>query len=102
MADTQFDEARARSWITEVQGELDDVNKLLQEVAIECETQPYEDDTIMNTLVSTGRSLGEAWGGVVSTFQEAVNGCLSILQSIVSGVGKTLEVIGSFMQGKSY
>ena len=48
--DRYFDEAKAKAWVMEVENELAQVNGLLQKVAQECQTQPYEDDTIMVTL----------------------------------------------------
>ena len=102
MADVSFDEARAKSWTTEVEGELELVNQLLAEVAQECATQPYEDDTIMTGLVAGGQALGEAWNGVISIFKTGVEGFKTITNEIVNGVGKTLEGIGSFFSGVHY
>ena len=102
MADISFDESAAKGWITEVEGELELVNRLLAEVAQECATQPYEDDTIMMGMVQSGKALGEAWGGVVSIFQTGVDGFKKITNEIIHGVGKTLEGIGNFLSGVQY
>ena len=102
MADVSFDEARATSWTTEVEGELELVNRLLAEVAQECAEQPYEDDTIMNGMVTAGKALGEAWEGVVSIFSTGVEGFKTITNDIVNGVGRTMAGIGEFLAGVRY
>ena len=96
MADTRFEEAKAKAWATEVQGELDQVNVLLDQVAEECATQPYEDDTIMNTLHQTGVALGDAWKDLGTQFNKTIEGMFSLISTIASAVAKAAEKVSNF------
>lgn len=99
MADTQFDEAKAQAWAIEVQGELDQVNALLRQVAEECATQPYEDDTIMNTLHQTGEALGNAWQELGTQFTDTISNMFSLISTIATSVAKAAESIANFVSG---
>lgn len=99
MADIRFEEAKAKAWTVEVQGELEQVNGLLDQVAKECETQPYEDDTIMNSLHKTGVALGEAWKEVAVQFTETINNMFSIISDVAATVGKIVDSLSSYVSG---
>ena len=96
MADTRFDEAKAKAWATEVEAELQQVEVLLKEVAEECATQPYEDDTIMNTLHQTGVALGTAWGELGKQFADTISNMFSLISTIASFVAKAAEAVASW------
>ena len=103
MADANtFDQARAEAWATEVDAELDSVNKTLQEVAQECQESPYEDDVIFSTIMNVGRAFGEAWQGLTNQFIETVDGLHTVAKTIVNTVGGIIDGIASFITGKSY
>lgn len=62
--DVRFDVASARSWREEVENELQQVEKLLNDVAAECEKTPdgSETDTITQDIIELGQVVGESWG----------------------------------------
>lgn len=96
MADTQFDEAKAKAWATEVEGELEQVDALLKQVAEECATQPYEDDTIMNMLHQTGEALGTAWSELGKQFTDTISNMFSLISTIASFVAKAAEAVANW------
>ena len=96
MADVQFDEAKARAWGTEVESELEQVEVLLKQVAEECATQPYEDDTIMNELHKTGIALDNAWKELGKQFSETISGMYKAFDVISDFVNKTIERIANW------
>jgi len=96
MADIQFDEAKAKAWATEVEGELEQVEELLKKVAEECATQPYEDDTIMNTLHQTGEGLNTAWGELGKQFKSTISDMFSLISRIASFVKEAAEKVSKW------
>lgn len=101
MADTQFDEAKARAWTIEVEGELKQVDALLKQVAEECATQPYEDDTIMNSLHQTGEALNTAWSELGTQFTDMIGNMFNLVTTIATSVQKAVEKIGEFLSGRT-
>ena len=49
--DNQFNVEKAKNWKREVEAEFNEVTAVLQQVATECESDPVEDDTIMQAIV---------------------------------------------------
>ena len=84
-----FRMARAEQWKADVEREVDRVNKLLDLVAKELQTQPYEDDTIMMGLKKTGDALESAFNTLNQNFSNAING----LDDIMAEWSKTLNKI---------
>ena len=97
-----FEEAQAEAWAIKVQGELDIVNQVLQEVAVECQESPYEDDVIFNTVMETGRAFGDAWSQLAKQFVDAVDGIHTVAKQVHETVGNVIDGIASFVTGKSY
>lgn len=96
MTDTEFNQQLAQAWIIEVEGELESVDRLLQEVGEECAAQPYEDDTIMNTLVQTGKGLIEAWTTLNGIFKDVVSDTKSLINTFAKSVGNAINGIAEF------
>ena len=98
--DTQFKVEKAKNWKREVEAEFDEVNALLQQVAAECESNPAEDDTIMQTIIKTGETMQQTWTELGKQFQATINGLQKIAdtwQKVISeGVDKVNEFKSKF------
>ena len=84
MADSRFfDEARAKAWTEEVQGELEQVKKVMKEVDEVCATSPAEDDTIMNAMAQTGKKLRSKWDEMDKYFNDVIKASFNIIKVFV-------------------
>ncbi len=102
MASRMLDEAKAKAWMIEVDDEVDAVDRLLEDVEKELETNPHEDDTILNLLREVGSGFGGAWKELIMNFRNTSETTKNIIARMSEGVTKTLEEISSFVQGKQY
>ena len=102
MASRMLDEAKAKAWMIEVDDEVDAVDRLLEDVEKELETNPHEDDTILNLLREVGGGFGGAWKELIMNFRNTSETTKNIIARMSEGVNKTLEEISSFVQGKQY
>ena len=71
MADLKIDQARAKSWIKDVQNELALTEGTLDKAKEELETFPGEDDTVFLMVEKTNNLLNEAWSATTKAFNDA-------------------------------
>lgn len=84
MADISFVEDRARIWIQDVESELRDVEDVLKAVSTASTTIPGEDDTIMQGIETTCRSLSDFWTTMCNGFKESTR----TIKNVIGILGK--------------
>ena len=96
--DNTFNHVAAENWKKEVDGEIVRVKDTLAQVAEVCATKPYEDDYIMNLMYQTGQGLIEAWNGLISAFQQAIESMLAISKEFYDWAKKIGDSIVEFAE----
>ena len=94
MADTydvDFDVALARNWKADVENELAQVKKVLMHVATECQTNPGEDDTIMQGIQAVGDALNAAWTGIFDGFQKIFDFFADLITGRERGINESVD-----------
>lgn len=71
MADVKIDQAKAVAWVKDVQGEINSVERTLQDVRRVCANAPGENDSIFQMIEKTGNFLEESWNRTTSAFKKA-------------------------------
>ena len=71
MADLKIDQARAMTWVKDVQNEIYLVENTLGDVKQVCETFPGDDDTVFKLIEKTGEMLDNAWTATTKAFKNA-------------------------------
>ena len=71
MADVKIDVARAKTWITKVQQELEETEVTLAEVREKCWSDPTENDIVVCLLKETGELMDDAWKKTNRAFKQA-------------------------------
>ena len=96
-----FKVEQAKQWKADVEHEVEETNKVLEQVAIEVQTQPYEDDTIMVGLKNTGEALASAFKALAGNFKITINALDPIvntlqntLKNLLSGLADMTRKIG--------
>lgn len=71
MADLKIDQARAMTWVKDVQNEIHLVENTLGDVKQVCETTPGEGDAVFKLVEKTGEMLDDAWSATTKAFKNA-------------------------------
>lgn len=102
MADKNFDEAKAKSWVREVEAELDQVDMILAKVAEECKENPAETDTILKTYYKLGEGLNTAWKELEGQFKETISGLTSVIEATAKAIKKAVDKIAEYASKAKY
>lgn len=89
MADISIEKDKAQAWIQDVKQELDQVEKLLSQLATSAGSIPGEDDVIMKGIGDTCESLNEFWTKMCGGFRSASN----TLGTAIQNIGKTVDSV---------
>lgn len=94
--DVKFDVASAKSWREEVENELQQVEKLLDDVAAECEKAPdgSEPDSITQDIIDLGKVVGESWGILC----KGLFSICDLFVDIISGREETINKVSGDIQ----
>ena len=93
-----FKVAQAKSWKESVMNELGLVEQLLEQVATEVQTAPYEDDTIMCGIKAAGDALAESYKLLDQQFKTAVENIDQIVKTWQDMISKLLEGLKETVQ----
>ena len=94
--DNQFNVEKAKNWKREVEAEFNEVNALLQQVATECESDPVEDDTIMQAIIKTGETMQQTWTELGKQFQATINGLQKIADTWQKVISEGVDRVNEF------
>ena len=94
--DNQFNVEKAKNWKRDVEAEFNEVNVLLQQVATECESDPVEDDTIMQAIVKTGEAMQQTWTELGKQFQATINGLQKIADTWQKVISEGVDRVNEF------
>ena len=95
--DQNFDEAQAKIWKMKVENEFKEVDKVLKAVEEECETAPYEDDTIMKAMHDVGEGIETAWNELEKGFDNVIQTFDNIISTIRKAVEEGLESLQNYV-----
>lgn len=96
MADIKIDEARAKVWVSDVQNELEIVERVLKNVTTSITTIPTDDDVIFQGIRKAGETLNNAWTKVCGVFKEVgrlVNDVVNRTTSTAEELHQSVETI---------
>lgn len=85
MADISFKKEEAKQWILDVEQELRLVQTVLDNVSTACQSVPGDEDTIMNGIRETGRTMEAFWSNMCSGFQKTT----AIVSGVINKIGDT-------------
>lgn len=88
-----FKVEQAKEWKKDVEAEIQQVSQILDLVAEEVKTTPFEDDTILCGLKATGEALGKSFKVLNKNFTAAVEGIEDIVTKWTNMISKALEGI---------
>ncbi len=93
MADMQFDEVRINEWKQDIDTEIEQVSRLLNEVWDELTRDPIEGDTVLKTIYDMGTKLESLWKDLNSTFKKVQEVATSMFQKFMRAISETAEKV---------
>ncbi len=94
--DRNIQTEKAKSWLDELENELEAVHRLLMQVAEETMQKSEEDDTIMNAFYDTGKTLQTAWNALGTAFRALADALREIIRLIEEIIQKLSDQIDNY------
>lgn len=93
--DISIDEARANTWIYDVETELDLVRTLMKKASTSITTPAGEDDTIMQGISKMGDQLNTVWTQACNVYEKATNLLKDALKAITKAGSEVMADLDS-------